>query len=180
MFGTLVYDTERKEPTFVENPDPAAALSRNRHEKRHVSCEYCRARKVRERVPIVFHSWRDLLVASKATKIKTKQKKKKGQNRSFSLDTFPPPPPPPGAPSSLPATSYTSLSPTLSVIMINISTLRTFPPKLLHTHYVFSIGPMQRATHRLRPVSVCISQVSLSPERRKAEEACSEQESSWE
>lgn len=45
MFGTL--DLQRKEPlTFVENTDPASALSRSRRDKPHTSCEFCRTRKV--------------------------------------------------------------------------------------------------------------------------------------
>jgi hypothetical protein len=48
MFGTLVSDLQQEEPlTFVENTDPASALSRNRRDKPpHASCELCRARKV--------------------------------------------------------------------------------------------------------------------------------------
>lgn len=46
MFGTLVCDLQHEPLTFVENTDPASALSRNRRDKPHASCELCRARKV--------------------------------------------------------------------------------------------------------------------------------------
>ncbi|PGH17657.1 hypothetical protein AJ79_01019 [Helicocarpus griseus UAMH5409] len=48
MFGTLIHGSQDKEQlTFVENTDPESALSRNRRDKRHISCKSCRARKVR-------------------------------------------------------------------------------------------------------------------------------------
>ncbi|KAL6154692.1 hypothetical protein ACJQWK_01280 [Exserohilum turcicum] len=47
MFGTLVCDLQHEPLTFVENTDPASALSRNRRDKPHASCELCRARKIR-------------------------------------------------------------------------------------------------------------------------------------
>ncbi|ROT35060.1 hypothetical protein SODALDRAFT_363745 [Sodiomyces alkalinus F11] len=46
MFGTLTIHP--KAPlAFVENPNIASVLSRNRRDKPHVSCELCRARKTR-------------------------------------------------------------------------------------------------------------------------------------
>ncbi|KAH7131820.1 hypothetical protein B0J11DRAFT_503015 [Dendryphion nanum] len=48
MFGTLISDLRQKEPlTFVENKNPASALSRNRRDKPHLSCQFCRSRKIR-------------------------------------------------------------------------------------------------------------------------------------
>ncbi|KAK1544035.1 hypothetical protein CPAR01_04668 [Colletotrichum paranaense] len=46
MFGTLMYDLQHKEPTFIEN-NPEAVINRNRRGKPHIACEYCRARKLR-------------------------------------------------------------------------------------------------------------------------------------
>jgi hypothetical protein len=46
MFGALKPDQENELLTFVENTDLASALSRNRRDKPHVSCEPCRVRKV--------------------------------------------------------------------------------------------------------------------------------------
>ncbi len=46
MFGTLTYDLKRKEPTFVENTNPSSALSRSGRDRPHISCEFCRTRKV--------------------------------------------------------------------------------------------------------------------------------------
>ena len=45
MFGALMQDQENELLTFVENTDLASALSRNRRDKLHVSCELCRVRK---------------------------------------------------------------------------------------------------------------------------------------
>lgn len=50
MFGTLnvAHDVRQQTPLkFVENRDLSSALSRNSREKPHVSCEFCRSRKVR-------------------------------------------------------------------------------------------------------------------------------------
>jgi hypothetical protein len=55
MFGALLQDQENELLTFVENTDLASALSRNRRDKLHVSCELCRARKV-SLLPIVQRS----------------------------------------------------------------------------------------------------------------------------
>lgn len=47
MFGTLVTgDFDAGTLEFVENPDHASAVSRNLQDKRHISCLFCRSRKV--------------------------------------------------------------------------------------------------------------------------------------
>ncbi|KAK1977922.1 hypothetical protein LZ30DRAFT_773155 [Colletotrichum cereale] len=46
MFGTLMYDMQHKEPTFIKN-NPESVINRNRRGKPHVACEYCRGRKLR-------------------------------------------------------------------------------------------------------------------------------------
>ncbi|KAK4178926.1 hypothetical protein QBC36DRAFT_385533 [Triangularia setosa] len=50
MFGTLniAHDVRQQTPLrFVENRDLSSALSRNSRERPHISCEFCRSRKVR-------------------------------------------------------------------------------------------------------------------------------------
>lgn len=50
MFGTLVStNVDQGTLEYIENPDPAAAVSRNLRDKVHVSCMICRSRKVRDR-----------------------------------------------------------------------------------------------------------------------------------
>ncbi|KAI5867875.1 hypothetical protein GGS23DRAFT_201855 [Durotheca rogersii] len=46
MFGSLITDQQNELLTFVDT-DPAAALSRSRRSKPHVSCGFCRARKIK-------------------------------------------------------------------------------------------------------------------------------------
>lgn len=47
MFGMLTStDFDQGTLEYVENPDPVAAVSRNLRDKVHVSCMFCRARKV--------------------------------------------------------------------------------------------------------------------------------------
>lgn len=48
MFGTLVLTDFDQQGTleFVENTDPVAAVSRNLRDKIHISCTFCRSRKV--------------------------------------------------------------------------------------------------------------------------------------
>ncbi|QKX62000.1 uncharacterized protein TRUGW13939_09156 [Talaromyces rugulosus] len=48
MFGTLVSAAfDRGTLEYIENPDPVAAVSRNLRDKIHISCMFCRSRKVR-------------------------------------------------------------------------------------------------------------------------------------
>ncbi|PVI02669.1 hypothetical protein DM02DRAFT_670396 [Periconia macrospinosa] len=48
MFGTLISDLhQKKQLTFVENKNHASALNRNKRDKPHFSCQYCRSRKIR-------------------------------------------------------------------------------------------------------------------------------------
>ena len=49
MFGTLVISSDLEQDTleYIENPDPVAAVSRNIRDKIHISCLFCRSRKVR-------------------------------------------------------------------------------------------------------------------------------------
>lgn len=46
MFGTLNHKQHKEPLTFIENTNRASALSRSRRDKPHVSCEFCRSRKV--------------------------------------------------------------------------------------------------------------------------------------
>lgn len=47
MFGTLApIDFDRGTLEFIENPDPAAAISRNLQDKIRIACNFCRSRKV--------------------------------------------------------------------------------------------------------------------------------------
>jgi hypothetical protein len=56
MFGTLVSaDIDRGTLEYIENPDPVAAVSRNLQDKIHISCMFCRSRKVWPfEVPILY------------------------------------------------------------------------------------------------------------------------------
>ena len=56
MFGTLVLaDVDQGALEFVENPDPVAAVSRNLRDRIHISCTFCRSRKVWPfHVPILY------------------------------------------------------------------------------------------------------------------------------